>query len=129
MVNQWQETNTVINWFRNIKNKKMYFYNVWYWRILYFNFKGTTTLTCAKTLWERNQHHHALKKVFTPHLEANKYLSKICKSSSCIFSKHYMLTDNKKMKIFYWADFFNVGLKLHGQNWLFKVMQNQNNQI
>ena len=33
---------------------------------------------------------------FTLHLEANKYLSKIRKSSSCIFSKYYMLTDKKQ---------------------------------
>ena len=34
--------------------------------------------------------------LLTPHLEANKYLSKIRKSSSCIFSKYYMLTDKKQ---------------------------------
>ena len=32
----------------------------------------------------------------TPHLEANKYLSKIRKSVSCIFSKYYMLTHKKQ---------------------------------
>ena len=39
------------------------------------------------------------------------------------------LIKNKKMKIFYWVDFFNAGLKLHGQNRLFKGVQNQDNQI
>ena len=35
-------------------------------------------------------------KYSTPHLEANKYLSKILISSSCIFSKYYMFTDKKQ---------------------------------
>ena len=67
----------------------------------------------------------------TPHLEANKYLSKIRKSISCIFSKYYMLTHKKqkKWKFSIGPIFFIVGLKLYGQNRLFKGGQNQNNQI
>ena len=43
----------------------------------------------------------------TPHLEANKYLSKIRRSSSCIFSKYYMLTDEKqKIENFLLGRFF-----------------------
>ena len=43
----------------------------------------------------------------TPYLEANNYLSKICKSISCIFSKYYMLTHKKqKNENFLFGQFF-----------------------
>ena len=48
-------------------------------------------------------------KVFnlTPYQDALKYLSKIRKSDSCIFSKYYLWSvNNQKMKIFYCVNFF-----------------------
>ena len=60
LVNQWQETNTVINVFRNKMKIKMYFYAVWYCGILSFSFKVTVTESfnkCenfSKYQWWRN---------------------------------------------------------------------------
>ena len=43
-----------------------------------------------------SQRRHFKNCFVTLHLETNKYLSKIRKSSSCIFSKYYMLSDKKQ---------------------------------
>ena len=52
--------------------------------------------------------------------DAFKYLSKIWKSHSCIFSKSYLWSvNNKKMEIFYLAHFFYDCSMWRGQKMIF----------
>ena len=89
-----------------------FFAESFFFQLSYFIFKVFVTKKISLTDLEEflkfsNNSSLKCEVIPTPHQDAFKYLSKIQKSGSCVFSKYYLWSVSyQKLKIFNWVDFF-----------------------